>query len=108
MNFTEQIKKAIEQTALNRNDEGIVTAEDMIPRMDHEKYQNKLLDIPYGDKTGKEKLDIYYPETGDDPFPFLSRFTGAAGISGRKIPLSLSPSLRALREALPAFPWDIL
>ena len=36
LNFTEQIKKAIEQTALNRNDEGIVTAEDMIPRMDHE------------------------------------------------------------------------
>ena len=67
LNFTEQIKKAIEQTALNRKDESIVTAEDMIPKMDHAKYQNKILDIPYGGRTQKEKLDIYYPETGDGP-----------------------------------------
>ena len=98
MNFTEQIKKAIEQTALNRNDEGIVTAEDMIPRMDHEKYQNKLLDIPYGDKTGKEKLDIYYPETGDDPFPVFIEVHGGGWYFGQKNSVEFEPFLAGLER----------
>ena len=93
LNFTEQIKKAIEQTALNRNDEGIVTAEDMIPRMDHEKYQNKLLDVAYGDKTGKEKLDIYYPETGDGPFPVFIEVHGGGWYFGQKNSVEFEPFL---------------
>ena len=98
LNFTEQIKKAIEQTALNRKDESIVTAEDMIPKMDHAKYQNKILDIPYGGRTQKEKLDIYYPETGDGPFPVFVEVHGGGWYFGQKNSVEFEPFLAGLER----------
>ena len=61
--------------------------------MDHEKYQNKLLDVAYGDKTGKEKLDIYYPETGDGPFPVFIEVHGGGWYFGQKNSVEFEPFL---------------
>lgn len=98
MNFTEQIKKAIETSALNRNDDSIVTAEDMIPKMDHGKYHNKILDVSYGDRTEKEKLDIYYPEEGEGPFPVFVEVHGGGWYFGQKNSVEFEPFLSGLKR----------
>ena len=51
MNITKMIQENIRATANRRNDEGIITAEGMIPRMDDKEYHRKRLDISYADRT---------------------------------------------------------
>jgi acetyl esterase/lipase len=41
------------------------------PQLDVSGYANKTLDVPYADKSQKEKLDIYLPAEGKGPFPLI-------------------------------------
>ena len=84
MNITKMIQENIRATASRRNDEGIITAEGMIPRMDDKGYHRKRLDISYADRTPAEKLDIFYPEEGDGPFPVFVEVHGGAWYFGQK------------------------
>lgn len=86
MNITKMIQENIRATASRRNDEGIITAEGMIPRMDDKEYHRKHLDISYAGRTPAEKLDIFYPEEGDGPFPVLWKFMEGRGILDKSVP----------------------
>ena len=85
MNITKMIQENIRATASRRNDEGIITAEGMIPRMDDKGYQ-KASGYFYADRTPAEKLDIFYPEEGDGPFRFLWKFMEGRGILDKSVP----------------------
>ena len=98
MNITKMIQENIRATANRRNDEGIITAEGMIPRMDDKEYHRKRLDISYADRTPAEKLDIFYPEEGDGPFPVFVEVHGGAWYFGQKRSVEFEPFLYGLNR----------
>lgn len=98
MNITKMIQENIRATASRRNDEGIITAEGMIPRMDDKEYHRKRLDISYADRTPAEKLDIFYPEEGDGPFPVFVEVHGGAWYFGQKRSVEFEPFLYGLNR----------
>lgn len=98
MNISDKIKEQIRETALRLEDEGIVTVEGMIPLLDHTAYLRKGLDIPYGDRTEKEKLDIFYPEEGEGPFPVFVEVHGGAWYFGQKGSVEFEPFLLGLER----------
>ena len=98
MNITKMIQENIRATASRRNDEGIITAEGMIPRMDDKEYHRKRLDISYADRTPAEKLDIFYPEEGDGPFPVFVEIHGGAWYFGQKRSVEFEPFLYGLNR----------
>lgn len=96
MDFTELIRQNIQETAARRQDEGIVTAEGMIPLMDDAPYPRKCPDVVYAGRSSDEKLDIYYPAQGDGPFPVLVEVHGGAWYFGQKRSVEFEPFLLGL------------
>lgn len=93
VDFTEIIKSTIRQTAERLKNDQIVTVEEMIPLMDDSKYDNKITDIPYGTRTDDERLDIFYPETGEGPFPVFVEVHGGGFYFGQKKSVEFEPFL---------------
>ncbi|WP_112180343.1 alpha/beta hydrolase [Paraliobacillus zengyii] len=56
----------------------------MRPLIDTSKYENTILNISYGDVSETLKLDIFYPEAGDGPFPVIISIHGGAFKKGDK------------------------
>lgn len=96
MNITELIKQSIRETAERRGDNGIVTAEGMIPPMDDSRYPRKETDVVYGTRSSDERLDIFYPESGDGPFPVFVEVHGGAWYFGQKKSVEFEPFLLGL------------
>jgi len=58
--------------------------EDFIPRADVSHIRRKKLDLPYASLSPSQKLDIYYPDEGDGPFPVIVYIHGGAFAIGDK------------------------
>ena len=86
MNITKMIQENIRATASRRNDEGIITAEGMIPRMDDKEYHRKRLDISYADRTPAEKLTFFTQKKETDHSQFLWKFMEGRGILDKSVP----------------------
>lgn len=97
-NITQLIKDAIANTANLRSDSGITTVEGMIPAMDKADYPAKyLLDVAYGESESA-KMDIYYPEDGEGPFPVFVEVHGGAWYFGQKSSIEFKPFLHGLKR----------
>lgn len=95
----EHIQENIELTAKRLRNGGIVTAEQMIPEMEPEDYPPRnCLDIAYAEDTEWEKLDIFYPEEGDGPFPVFIEVHGGAWYFGQKRSIEFQPFLYGLKK----------
>lgn len=93
IDITELIRKNIAQTAERLRGYEITTKEDMIPRMSLEGHTDYRLDIQYGDRTAYEKLDLFYPETGEAPYPVFIEVHGGAWYFGQKCSIEFEPFL---------------
>ncbi len=101
-NFTDLIKGAIKDTATRLNNENITTAEDMIPHMNttlkKEEYPEKyMLNVQYADSEDA-KMDIYYPDEGEGPFPVFIEVHGGAWYFGQKSSIEFVPFMQGLKR----------
>jgi acetyl esterase/lipase len=93
-----------------------------IPPADTRAIRRKLLDLPYAERSAAQKLDIYWPEEGNGPFPVILSIHGGAFMGGDKGDIQVIPMLEGLKrgyavvsinyrmsgEALfPALVWDV-
>ena len=60
--------------------------------------KNKYLDIPYAALSDAQKLDIYFPDEGDGPFPVIISIHGGAWKWGDKRDTQLVPMLKGLKH----------
>ena len=97
MDFTKQIKEAMKLSQERYTDIQMECVEDMIPRMDDSKYTNKKLDLAYGTQP-YEKLDIFYPDKGDAPYPVFIEIHGGAWYFGQKCSVEFEPFLVGREE----------
>jgi len=63
---------------------------------DIEWIKNKNLDIPYSDASDSQKLDLYFPETGEGPFPLLLHIHGGGFAMGDKRDEHLNAYLKGI------------
>lgn len=70
----------------------------VIPPAKTDHIKRKMFDIPYADLSPAQKLDIYWPEKGDGPFPVIVSIHGGAFMGGDKRDVQLTPMLRALKR----------
>lgn len=101
-NIAELIKGAIKATAERFNNDNIVTAEDMIPHMrtilSEEEYPKKYIeDIQYAESEAA-KLDIYFPENYEGPYPVFVEVHGGAWYFGQKSSIEFKPFLYGLKK----------
>jgi acetyl esterase/lipase len=59
---------------------------------------NKYLDLPYASESKSQKLDIYLPDTSDQPFPIIVSIHGGAFMSGDKRDGQLNPMLEGIKR----------
>lgn len=100
--ITELIKAAIADTALRFGDKGIVSAETMIPHMrtklrEDEYPKRYKSDIKYAESDAA-RLDIYYPEEGEGPFPVFVEVHGGAWYFGQRSSIEFAPFLQGLNR----------
>ena len=69
-----------------------------IPPAKTEHIKRKMFDLPYANLSNAQKLDIYWPEDGDGPFPVIVSIHGGAFMGGHKRDVQLTPMLRALKR----------
>jgi len=67
-----------------------------IPEADVSLFQFKWLDLPYANISSAQKLDIYLPGEGDEPFPILLHIHGGAFAIGDKRDIHVLPFLKGL------------
>ena len=60
--------------------------------------KHTALDVPYGDHSPAQKLDIYLPTAGQAPYPVIARIHGGAFLSGDKADGSHLPMLEGLKR----------
>lgn len=60
--------------------------------------RRKYLDIPYADGYNRRKLDIYLPNEGEGPFPFIVDIHGGGWYFGDKSEHKLDPALHMLER----------
>lgn len=97
MTIEEHIQENIRLTAERLQDDGILTVEQMIPKMEAENYPKRhCLNLAYGQKTEWEKLDIFYPSEGDGPFPVFIEVHGGGWYFGQKSSVEFQPFLHGL------------
>ena len=58
----------------------------------------KMFDIAYAESSPTQKLDIYWPEEGDGPFPVIVSIHGGAFMGGDKRDVQLTPMLESLKR----------
>lgn len=99
---SDMIKKAIRETAERFNNSSIETAEDMIPhmrtRIGEKKYPLKYMENIQYDNREDARMDIYYPDTGEGPFPVFIEVHGGAWYFGQKSSIEFAPFLRGLKR----------
>jgi acetyl esterase/lipase len=57
-----------------------------------------MFDIPYADRSPTQRLDIYWPATGNGPFPVIMAIHGGAFMGGDKRDVQLEPMLAGLER----------
>lgn len=93
------IKNAVDSMAKSKNRADIVSVESMIPAMEPQDYpKNHKLDVVYGNLSSDEKLDIFYPETGEGPFPVFVEVHGGGWYFGQKRSVEFQPFLPGLER----------
>jgi acetyl esterase/lipase len=70
----------------------------VIPPAKTDHIKRKMFDLPYAYLSAAQKLDIYWPEDGDGPFPVIVSIHGGAFMGGDKRDVQLTPMLRALKR----------
>lgn len=60
--------------------------------------KRKMFDLPYADVSPAQKLDIYWPEDGNGPFPVVVSIHGGAFMGGDKRDIQLTPMLAVLQR----------
>lgn len=65
-------------------------------KADTSRITRKWIDVPYGNISSAQKLDIYLPERGDGPFPVIMSIHGGAFMGGDKGNGQLNPILKGL------------
>lgn len=58
----------------------------------------KAFDLPYAGRSDAQKLDIYWPEAGNGPFPVIISIHGGAFMGGDKRDIQLAPMLEGLQR----------
>lgn len=69
-----------------------------IPLVDVSFIKRKYLDIAYSKESDAQKLDIYLPDEGEEPFPVIVAIHGGAFAIGDKKDIQLKPQLNALKR----------
>jgi len=69
-----------------------------IPPAKTDHIKRKMFDISYANISPAQKLDIYWPEKGDGPFPVIVSIHGGAFMGGDKRDVQLTPMLRGLKR----------
>jgi len=60
--------------------------------------ERKIFDLAYADRSSAQKLDIYWPSTGNGPFPVIISIHGGAFMGGDKRDIQLLPMLTGLKH----------
>ena len=79
MNITKMIQENIRATANRRNDEGIITAEGMIPRMDDKEFLMRIVLL-------QKSLTFFTQKKETDHSQFLWKFMEGRGILDKSVP----------------------
>lgn len=69
-----------------------------IPDAQTDHISRKMFDIVYANISASQKLDIYWPEEGNGPFPVILAIHGGAFMMGDKRDLQLTPMLEGLKR----------
>jgi len=69
-----------------------------IPLADVSQFKRKWLDLPYASLSPTQKLDIYLPDEGDEPFPVILHIHGGGFEIGDKRDIHVLAYLKALRR----------
>ena len=67
-----------------------------IPDADTGHIVRKMFDIAYADRSPAQRLDIYWPDVGNGPFPVIASIHGGAFMGGDKRDAQLTPMLAGL------------
>ena len=73
-----------------------------IPEADTASIARKMFDIAYAGRSPAQRLDIYWPDAGNGPFPVIVAIHGGAFMGGDKRDAQLTPMLAGLPEAAQA------
>jgi acetyl esterase/lipase len=60
--------------------------------------RRKYLDLAYASRSPSQRLDVYLPEQGDEPFPVIVAIHGGAFMGCDKADLQVLPMLAGLRR----------
>ncbi len=69
-----------------------------IPPAKTDHIKRKMFDIPYAAISPTQKLDIYWPEEGDGPFPVIVSIHGGAFMGGDKRDVQVTSMLEGLKR----------
>ncbi len=69
-----------------------------IPSANTDHIKRKMFDLAYADSSPSQKLDIYWPEEGDGPFPVIVSIHGGAFMGGDKRDIQLTPMFESLKR----------
>jgi len=70
----------------------------VIPSAKTDHIQRKMFDIAYASLSPAQKLDIYWPQKGNGPFPVIVSIHGGAFMGGDKRDIQVTPMLKALKH----------
>lgn len=71
----------------------------VIPEANTDHIKRKMFDIAYANTSPAQKLDIYWPEEGNGPFPIIVSIHGGAFMGGDKRDVQVTPMLEALKHS---------
>lgn len=74
------------------------TSSQPLRKINTNEIKNKWLDVPYANVSEAQKLDIYLPNEGKDPFPIIVSIHGGAFMFGDKADEQLKPMLEGLKH----------
>jgi acetyl esterase/lipase len=69
-----------------------------IPLAKTDHIKRKMFDISYANSSTAQKLDIYWPEKGDGPFPVIVSIHGGAFMGGDKRDVQITSMLKGLKR----------
>ena len=70
----------------------------VIPSAKTDHVKRKMFDIAYANLSPTQKLDIYWPEQGNGPFPVIVSIHGGAFMGGDKRDVQITSMLKALKR----------
>lgn len=69
-----------------------------VPDAKTDHLQRKMFDLSYADLSAAQKLDLYWPDEGNGPFPVILVIHGGAFMGGDKRDIQLTPMLAGLKR----------